>query len=142
MSQCPLCMSFDAKILFESRLGVGVRSDLTTLYANSRIEFCAACGHLFKPSELVRRCSDYENYRFSNNSGGKDKIEFLSNGGLSRSTLIKDFLQQHGLLSSSSKLLDFGCNGGAFLAAINGKENGGFDVSEHYRPLEIGRAHV
>ena len=135
MNQCPLCLSDSTEIFFESRLEVGVRSDLATVEANSVIEICNTCGHLFKPPELVQRCSDYQNYCFLNNANDRDKLEFSSSGGQTRSVLLRKFLVEHGFLSRDTRTLDFGCNGGAFLACIDGQENAGYDVSEHYRPL-------
>ena len=132
---CPLCGTGDAELLFESRLGMSVRSDWTPLPARARVFRCVACDLIFKPTSLVDRFSDYESYSVWGDSAARDKIEYGVARMATRSGILRSYLTERGLLGAGTAVLDYGCNRGAFLALLPEGPHAGFDVTERYRPM-------
>lgn len=132
---CILCDSHDTEIFFESKLGCAIRSDGSRLDVQSRVRRCVSCGHLFKDRDFVRKHSDYESYEIWSNSSEQDKIDFEAAIPATRSMRIMQYLREQGLLTAQTRVLDYGCNRGAFLKLLQGHEAAGYDVSEQYRPL-------
>lgn len=130
---CPLCGANEVSLFFESQLGWSVRSDWSPVPASSSVLVCDACGHLFKSAELTRRWSDYESYHVWDNSPMGDKVDFQGDFSITRSDALIGYLERLGVRPDSSRVLDFGCQRGAFLARLNGGGHAGFDVSEQYR---------
>jgi hypothetical protein len=132
--QCPLCQQSETEIYFESKLKWSVRSDWTPLPVSSTVYKCSRCDHLFKPSALTQKWSDYQNYHVLGDNPEMDKMDFTTGMPVSRSMAIIKFLQDSDLYSETDAVLDYGCNRGAFVRLLN-KNSAGYDVSEHYRPI-------
>lgn len=135
---CPACSGKKAALFFESTLGWSLRSDVTPLPVNSRVLRCEDCAHLFRPAELTEKWSDYEHYDAFDNLPGRDKVDFTARIPASRSRVILAYLKKVRALKPGSRVLDFGCHRGAFLALLSGRGHAGLDVSEQYRPVIEG----
>lgn len=135
---CPLCQSTDTSVFFKSRLDWSLRSDWTALPTPAQVQNCNKCGYIFKSPELTKKWSDYQNYNVLENNPEMDKMDFSSAIPVSRSLAIIDFLRKTDHLNEDTKVLDYGCNRGAFVALLPQKLTSGFDVSEHYRPIIEG----
>lgn len=122
-------------MFFSSKLNWSVRSDWTPLPVAAEVYQCTDCSHLFKPTALTKKWSDYQNYHVLDDNPEMDKLDFNSTMPVSRSTAIINFLREKGYLKRDSKVLDYGCNRGAFLKLLDHPGSSGYDVSEHYRPV-------
>src|SRR5258708_6931009 len=120
---------------FQSQMNWGVRSDWTPLPVSTQVIRCCTCNHLFKSGVLSRSCSDYQDYHVMDDSPARDKIDFNSARPASRSGIVIEHLKQLGILHEGTTVLDYGCNRGAFVALLGQGDHGGYDVSEHYRPI-------
>jgi SAM-dependent methyltransferase len=137
-SACPVCAAGGAETFFESALDWSVRSDTAPIEGGARVLRCRACGHLFKPLEAVRAAADYRGYRgvFGGAADG-DKMDFSARP-VTRSDALIRALAGEGLLGPGARVLDFGCNRGAFLARLPPGRHAGYEVSAHYRPIVEG----
>jgi SAM-dependent methyltransferase len=77
--------------------------------------------------------SDYVDYEAFDEDPGRDKIEFGAGVPIGRSAAIVEHLSSLGLLTDETRVLDYGCNRGAFLALLPPGAHAGLDVSEHHR---------
>lgn len=136
---CPACASSSTELFFESRLGWSVRSDWTSVAANTYVLQCAGCRHLFKPRDLVAAWSDYDSYHLWNNRQDLDKVGFETGSPVTRSAALLAHLRETGSLPDNGSILDYGCNRGVFLSLLDSsKSHAGYDVSESYRRLIEG----
>lgn len=135
---CPLCQQSASSVFFQSSLGVCVRSDWTALSESVTVYQCSVCSHLHKDAANVKRMSDYINYHVMDDSPEQDKLQFAKDRPSGRSSTILEHLRQKRIIDSRSRILDYGCNRGAFLKLLEGSGHAGFDVSEHYRPIIEG----
>jgi SAM-dependent methyltransferase len=111
-----------------------VRSDWRPLQASALVVSCEACHHLFKPADRVQASSDYEQYHVFGDSPTVDKQDFSSGVAVTRSASLLRYLRELGVVKPSSRVLDLGCNRGAFLALL-GPGHAGYDVAPHYAPI-------
>lgn len=140
-SPCPICLTSRSDIFFESRLNHSVRSDWATLPVSTVVLKCTDCGHLFKPSDFVRAGSDYQAYSAWGNSPERDKTDFSLGTPVTRSAAIVKFLRDRWLAPETHRILDYGCNRGAFLVLLGAGVHAGFDVSEQYRSIIENRGY-
>lgn len=137
-ASCVLCESREVELVFRSSLPFSVRSDWIPVAAPTEIWGCKACGHVFKPDSITRANADYVNYVVMDNDPSIDKLEFSTAHPTSRSESIIAYLRQRGFYREGSRILDYGCNRGAFLARLPPGKHAGFEVSPHYRPVVEG----
>jgi hypothetical protein len=137
---CPLCQG-SARVLFRSRLHVALRSDWAPLPTSAEVWCCQACGHVFKEPHEVTRWSDYVSYTAFDNCADADKVSFDAGAPVTRSRLLVDYLVQTGVWQGG-RVLDFGCNRGAFLKLLPPGPHAGFEVSDAYRPLIEAHGHA
>jgi hypothetical protein len=137
---CPLCQGF-ARVLFRSSLHVALRSDWAPLPTSAEVWCCEACGHVFKEPDAVTRWSDYDSYTAFENCADADKVSFDTGAPVTRSRMLVDYLVQMGVWQGG-RVLDFGCNRGAFLKLLPRGPHAGFEVSDAYRSLIEGHGHA
>ena len=65
-------------------------------------------------------------------------MDFSGDMPVTRSAAVIAHLKKKRALGKGSKVLDYGCHRGAFLALLSGRGHAGYDVSEQYRPVVEG----
>ena len=137
---CPLCQG-SARVLFRSKLQVALRSDWAPLPTSTEVWCCQACGHVFKEPDEVTRWSDYVSYTAFENCVDADKVSFDVGAPVTRSRTLVDYLVKTGVWQGG-RVLDFGCNRGAFLKLLPRGPHAGFEVSDAYRSLIEAHGHA
>ena len=135
---CPLCKSAETKLVFRSILPFSIRSDWIPVATPTEIWGCAQCGHVFKPDSFTHSSVDYVNYSVMDNDPAVDKLEFANEQPVGRSETIIAYLRACGLYREGQRILDYGCNRGAFLARLPPGSHAGFEVSVHYQSVIEG----
>lgn len=130
---CPICEGNETHLVFRSTLPWSVRSDWTPVNVPAEVWGCRSCGHVFKPNQLTQVNADYVNYCVMGNDPSVDKIDFSTDQPISRSDKIVGHLKDRGFYRQEQRILDYGCNRGAFLARLPPGKHAGFEVSLHYR---------
>ena len=125
---CPVCETGKASVFFKSGLSTSVRSDSVAVNSPVTVYLCSSCGHLFKDPATVKNTTDYQAYDTK-----RDKVDYSAQMPVTRSEALLENLRTRGLLTVSSRVLDYGCNRGMFLALLQKGDHAGYDVAENYR---------
>lgn len=130
---CPVCGDPQSHLIFRSALPLSVRSDWLPLAVPARVYQCSQCEHVFKQSTTKTSSQSQPTYRMFHNSPDIDKVQFETGYATTRSQMIYRYLQEFTYLAPGKRLLDFGCNRGAFLSQLTDAGHAGFDIDDQYR---------
>ena len=123
---------------FSSRLPLAVSSACFPVYRPARVVQCTACRLFQKTDETL--VTDYLNYRAFDNDPQADKLIFRAGRPhCTRSQLVADIVASQIGANRRGRVLEVGCQRGAFLSALKaacpGVELHGFDLDPKYKNL-------